>query len=97
MGIRYFQWLLGDLDTLSDQGPFAEQLCVLERNTSDQVIALDWTHKSDGLLFADSSGGVTMLAAVTPGKHHLDPCQHTKYLRSSFSPSLRLSKMMGLR
>ena len=79
---------MGDLETLSEQGPFAEQLCVLERNTSDQVIALDWTHKSDGLLCADSSGGVTMLTAVTSGKHYLDSCQHTRYLRSSSSLSL---------
>lgn len=57
---------------MTEQGPLAEQLCAVEQNTSGTIIALDWTHKSDGLLCADSSGGVTMLAAVTSGKHVRD-------------------------
>lgn len=68
-GCRYFQWLLGDLDAISNvQGPLAEQLCVVERSKSDTITGLDWTHKADGLLCADSSGSVTMLCAVTSGK-----------------------------
>ncbi|BDA47164.1 probable DmX-like protein 2 at C-terminar half [Coccomyxa sp. Obi] len=73
--LRYFQWLLGDLETISEQGPLAEQLCVVEQNTSDTITALDWTHKADGLLCADSSGGVRMLAAVTSGMSQSNEAQ----------------------
>ncbi len=67
---RYFQWLLGDLDAISNvQGPLAEQLCVVELSKSETICGLDWTHKADGLLCADSSGAVTMLGSVTSGKH----------------------------
>ena len=70
VGRRYFQWLLGDLEAISNvQGPLAEQLCVVEQSKCDTITGLDWTHKADGLLCADSSGAVTMLGAATSGKH----------------------------
>lgn len=78
MGCRYFQWLLGDSDAISDElAPLAEQLCVLEEQESScAVTSMDWTHKADGLLCADSSGTVTMFSVVTAGMPSLSSISH---------------------